>query len=349
MAAYISFQPSDFFNTLLWTGDGSASRSLTGVGFQPDFTWIKPRSTTIEHNLYDSPRGATWALQSNNDEAQGQNNGYGWLSAFDADGFTVVEGGSNASRVNDNTVTYVGWNWKMGTTSGLSGGTITPSSYSISTTGGQSVIAYTGTGSAGTIPHGLGVTPQMIILKETSNATDWAVYHIKVGNAKFLKLNTDAAQAATSNWNSTSPTTSLFSVGSGDQSNTSGRTYVAYCFASIKGYSKFGGYTGNGNADGPFVYTGFRPAYIMLKCITGGSSNWAIFDPKREGYNVDNDALYADTTAVEATSDDIDILSNGFKLRNTGFTLNTSADTYIYAAFAEFPLVSSNSKAGTAR
>ena len=236
----------------------------------------------------------------------------------------------------------------MGTTSGLTGGTITPSGYSISTTAGQSVIAWTGTGSAGTIPHGLGVTPKMIIVKETSHATNWAVYHSVWGNTKFKQLNTTAVLATTSNWNDTSPTSSLFSVGGGDQTNTSGRTYVAYCFAPVRGYCHIGSYIGNGYANGPFVYTGFKPGFVMI-VRTDSTYDWTMFDNKRIGYNPENYFLWANSTAADGTTDYMDILSNGYKIIGTTQGINGGTSEYVYIAFAANPIVSSNDIPGVAR
>ena len=247
MAEFISFQPSDFFNVVLYTGNSTADRQIT-LGFQPDMAWAKSRTNTENHALFDSVRGG-YRIMPDQDNAQDSNAG---VTAWNSTGYVI----GSSDSFNSNSQDFVNWAWKMGTPSGLAGGTITPSGYSFSTTAGQSVIAWTGTGSAGTIPHGLGKTPDMIIVKETSHTTNWAVYSTLVGKSGFLKLNTTAAEeGGTTNWNSTLPTASLFSVGGGGQTNTSGRTYVAYCFANIPGYSKSGYFVGNSNSDGPFFYT----------------------------------------------------------------------------------------------
>ena len=342
MAVYISFQPKDFFNSVLYTGNGS-TQSITGVGFQPDFIWIKCRNDTRNHQLQDSVRNDfDNIINSDSDGAQGTfTDG---VTAVGSDGFSV---GARAA-LNTTSDTLVSWNWKMGTTSGLSGGTITPSGYSISTTAGQSVIAWTGTGSAGTIPHGLGVTPKMIIVKETSHATNWAVYHSVWGNTKFKQLNTTAVLATTSNWNDTSPTSSLFSVGGGDQTNTSGRTYVAYCFAPVRGYCHIGSYIGNGYANGPFVYTGFKPGFVMI-VRTDSTYDWTMFDNKRIGYNPENYFLWANSTAADGTTDYMNILSNGYKIIGTTQGINGGTSEYVYIAFAANPIVSSNDIPGMAR
>ena len=349
MAAYISFQPSDFFNNVIYTGTGS-SNAVTGVGFQPDLTWIKSRSNTYAHGLTDSVRGVKETLFSDTDGAEVTYD-YG-LTVFGADGFTVI----SDNIFNGSGPTYASWNWKMGTTSGLTGGTITPSSYSISATAGQSIIAYTGNGVAGaTIPHGLGVAPDFFIVKNLEDSsTDWDTYQSAVANFgltpedKYLILNASGAIGDNTFWNDTAPTSTVFSVGNASKQNESGKTYVAYCFASVKGYSKFGGYTGNGNADGAFIYTGFRPSFVLVKS-TSGAGSWAMFDDKRLGYNVDNDHVSGNTTAAEQTDDTLDIVSNGFKTRNTTNQVNGSGWTYCYAAFAKNPIISSNGVPGVAR
>ena len=338
MAEYISFQPSDFFNTVLWTGTG-ASQAITGVGFQPDFVWGKKRSGAYFHGLFDSARGATKYIQSDATAAEVTNAES--LKTFDVDGFTA----GTIGVLNEVAATYVGWNWKAGTTTGLTGGTITPSAYSINTTSGFSAIAYTGNAISGaTVPHGLGVAPKMIIVKALDVGENWRVYHTGVDTSpqdKYMILDTTAAVAdATWVWNDTAPTSTLFSLGTGGSVNASGDDFIAYCFADVKGYSKFSSYTGNGNADGPFIYTGFRPSFVMVKKTAGES--WAIIDDKRLGYNVANYQLFANATSIDTTETRADIVSNGFKVRTTNSEYNTVTGTYIYAAFAEFPIVSSN-------
>ena len=339
MAEFISFQPSDFFNVVLYTGNATADRQIT-LGFQPDMAWAKSRTNTENHALFDSVRGG-YRIMPDQDNAQDANTG---VTAWNSTGYVI----GSSDSFNSNSQDFVNWAWKMGTTSGLSGGTITPSGYSISTTAGQSVIAWTGTGSAGTIPHGLGVTPKMIIVKETSHATNWAVYHSVWGNTKFKQLNTTAVLATTSNWNDTSPTSSLFSVGGGDQTNTSGRTYVAYCFAPVRGYCHIGSYIGNGYANGPFVYTGFKPGFVMI-VRTDSTYDWTMFDNKRIGYNPENYFLWANSTAADGTTDYMNILSNGYKIIGTTQGINGGTSEYVYIAFAANPIVSSNDIPGMAR
>ena len=341
MAEFISFQPSDFFNVVLYTGNATADRQIT-LGFQPDMAWAKSRTNTENHALFDSVRGG-YRIMPDQDNAQDANTG---VTAWNSTGYVI----GSSDSFNSNSQDFVNWAWKMGTPSGLSGGTITPSGYSISTTAGQSIIAYTGTGSAGTIPHGLGKTPDMILVKETSNATNWAVYTTIVGKSNFLILNTDASEASTSNWNSTLPTSSLFSIGAGGQVNTSGRTYVAYCFANIPGYSKAGSYVGTGNADGVFVYTGFRPAMVIVK-DTNNNEDWWMVDYKRSAYNPTDKIITPDQNIAEVQDTGYfgDMVSNGFKMKSTNVSFNASGNYFTYLAFAEFPLVSSNDVPTVAR
>ena len=347
MAAYITFQPKDYFSTVLYTATGS-SLGVTGVGFQPDLTWIKNRDAADFHVLTDAVRGVTKYWQSNDTAAEVTNAES--LKSFDSDGFTV----GTQAEVNTNTEDYVSWNWKAGTTTGIAGSpTITPTSYSFNATSGFSIIKYDGDGSSGaTVPHGLGVAPKMIIVKATVT-TPWAVYQDGVDATAsedyYLVLNTNAARSdSDGRWSDTAPGTSLFTLGNDGTVNDSSRTYIAYCFAEKKGYSNFGSYTGNGNVDGPFIYTGFRPAYIMFK-KTNAVGEWVVYDTKRLGYNGANSYLEPSTTDDDDGNDQMDFLANGVKIRNPGSYSNTSAGSYIYAAFSEFPIVSSNDIPGTAR
>ena len=341
--AYISFQPSDFFGTKLYTGTGS-SNAITGVGFQPDFTWIKGRTAGEDHMLFDAVRGVTKNIHSNVSDAEATDAAD--FTSFDSDGFTVGTG----NYTNQNTNTFVSWNWKMGTTSGLSGGTLTPSAYSINTTARQGIYTYTGTGSTATIAHGLGVTPTAIFIKKTSGAENWAVYSKSMGNTKYTILNTyGAIQTGTAFWNDTSPTDTVFTIKDNVSVNTSGQTYVAYVFCDTPGYFKQGAYTGNGNTDGALVYTGFAPSYVFLK-NDADSENWHAYDNKRNAYNVRSLTLDPDQANAEYTiANGVDFLANGFKLRISASACNGSGATYRYFAWAAFPFVSSNSKAGTAR
>ena len=345
--AYISFQPSDHFNPLLWSGTGGSS-AKTGVGFAPDLAWIKSRTNTENHCLSDTVRGANKQLRSDVDEAE--SSGTDDLTAFDGDGFTLGNGG----KVNASGQTYVGWSWKAGTTTGIVGSpSITPTSYSFNATSGFSIIEYTGNGVSGaTLPHGLNAVPRLMIMKNRDATMDWVSYHQPMGNTKYLVLNsTAAAGTSTTRWNDTTPGATLFTIGDTDKLNSDTVDYIAYVWAPIKGYSSFGQYTGNGNANGSFAYTGFRPAFVMIK-RTNHTTDWRMYDNTRLGYNVDNNDLAANTNAAEGTGDEIDLLSNGFKLRigaDAPNPLNGTSASYLYMAFAEFPFVSSNDVAGVAR
>ena len=343
MAAYISFQPSDFFNPVLYTGTGS-ELTVTGVGFQPDWTWIKCRNAVNHQREYDAVRGANVVLYPNLSSLQYTLTQE--LKSWTSDGFVM----GTEAEINTNTNTYVGWNWKAGTTTGIAGSpSITPTAYSFNATSGFSIITYTGDGVAGgTVPHGLGVAPKFIIVKRLDGADNWMCYSSVIGNTKYLSLDTTAAEATWAlAWNDTSPTSTLFSLGT--QNNTNTYTYVAYCFTDIKGYSKFGSYEGNGNADGTFVYTGFRPAFVLGK-ITDGTDSWHMWDNKRDPSNVVERRLEANSSGAEHTSIDwMDFVSNGFKHRYGGGGNNNAGSSYIYAAFAEFPFVSSNSIPTVAR
>lgn len=352
--AYISFQPSDFFNTILYTGDGSNPRTLTGVGFDPDFVWIKNRSVAYGHGLSDSSRGTSKTLISNSDVAEQTNYSYGFVSAFSTDGFGVNAGASGDNFVNETGNNYAAWNWKAngGTTSSNTDGSIT-STVQANTTSGFSIVQYTGTGSNATVGHGLGVKPKLIIVKELEITKQWGVFHDAMGATKYLKLNTtDAAITAADIWNNTNPTSSVFSIGGASVSNPQGRTMIAYCFAETKGFSRFGSssYTGNGSSDGPFIYTGFRPGFVLGKRIDGAGNEWFMFDSKISPSNAVDTYLYASSNVAESGGTDrVDFLSNGFKWRNTAQAWNGSGASYIFMAFAEFPLIGSNGQVGTAR
>jgi len=346
--AYISFQPKDYFNTVTYAGNSSSTQALTGVGFQPDWVWIKQRNLAYSHVLFDAVRGVGKNLQSNGTTAEETNNSVGYLSAFDSDGFTVSQGSSSGDRVNG-AYNYVGWNWKAnGAGSSNTDGSIT-STVSANTTSGFSIVTYTGTGSNATIGHGLNSAPSVVICKQLNATQQWINYHKAIGATKYLHLNASDASATSSTvWNDTDPTSSVFSVGTAVNCNGSGNTYVAYCFAEKKGFSKIGSYVGNGNADGTFIYTGFKPAFIMIK-RTDSSASWVMFDSKRLGYNVANYQLYANSNTSYGNNVLLDITSQGFKCRANHLDVNGSGATYIYMAFAEAPLVSSNGVPATAR
>jgi hypothetical protein len=330
-------KPSLYFNTKLYTGNGTDARSITGVGFQPDWVWIKDRDSTGYHNIFDSIRGATKRIHTNTTGSE--NTTAESLQSFNSDGFTV---GTN-TEVNKNNDNYASWNWKAGTTSGITttGADITPSSYSMNATSGISIIKFTGNGVDGAkIAHGLGAVPELIISKRLENSNYWAVYH-KTDATDYLVLNTTAAFSDAPIWKDTAPTSVYYQTDNSTSVNPSGETVVAYCFKSVKGYSKIGTYTGNGNANGTFVYTGFKPAFTIIKQSSASGQNWQITDNKRNSFNTVDKLLYANENNAEVTSGShpIDFLSNGFKCRGTGSGNNTSGATYIYMAFAAEPLV----------
>jgi len=338
-------KPNLHFNTKLYTGNGSV-RSITGIGFQPDWVWHKYRGGAGGHNLFDALRGATKRLRS--DSANAQNTGADTLTSFDSDGFSLGAD-TTGDGVNINGYSNVTWNWKAnGQGSANTTGTINTTYTSANTTAGFSICTWTGTGTAGTIGHGLNAVPRMIIIKRIDSADTWWVYHVSNSEANssndaYLALNEQNAASTSGGsglFNSTAPTSSVFSVGTNTGVNGSGGTYVAYVFAEKKGFSKFNQYEGNSNAFGTFVYTGFKPAFLIVKPIDA-SDNWVIQDNKREGYNPDNDFLYANSSAAENDADIIDLLSNGFKMRSSGNTNNRSS-TFVYWAIAENPLVGSN-------
>jgi hypothetical protein len=334
---------ASYMAATLYTGNGyptagtqTIANTVGSVAFQPDFVWIKRRDASSSHTLTDSVRGVNSQLFSNLTAAQETNTDH--VTAFTSSGFSLGSGTSGTyPSTNNNGGTYVGWQWKGGGTAvSNTSGSIT-SSVSANTTSGFSVATYTGTGVAGTIGHGLGVAPSMIIVKSRSAVGAWPVYHTSLGNGSNLVLNTTAATATSSTiWNATSPTSSVFSVGINTDSNTVTVTYVAYCFAAIKGFSAFGSYTGNGSTDGPFVYLGFRPRYVMFK-RTDVACDWYTIDTSRATYNVINPYLLPNKANVEATDLSWDILSNGFKLRTTYGDVNGSGANIVYAAFAENP------------
>jgi hypothetical protein len=347
LAASTIVKGNTVMDATIWSGDGTSPKAQTNAaGFQPDLVWIKNRSVAYSHNLFDSVRGSGTArsLQSDNTNSEATNASntalYGYLSAFNSNGFSTTNGTDPTSSsiwVNASGQTYVGWNWKAG------GAAVTNTSGSISAqvsanpTAGFSVVTYTGTGANATVGHGLGVAPKMIIVKQRNGTFTWRVYHASLANTQVLFLSaTDAATTETTAWNSTTPASSVFSVGTSNGTNGSTNTYVAYCWSEIDGFSKFGSYTGNGSTDGPFVYTGFRPKFILRKGTISAGINWSIIDSSRNTYNLANANLFPNTSGAESVpSGEVDITSNGFKVRSTSF--NNSGEVYIYACYAENP------------
>ena len=322
-----------------YTGTLLSNAVTNTAGFKPDLVWIKSRSAATDNKLTDSVRGTTKGLISNTTGAETTD--IQGLTAFGTGGFTV---GTNTDY-NNLAATYVGWQWQagQGTTSSNTSGSIT-STISVNASAGFSIVTYTGTGSNATVGHGLGVAPSMVIVKSRSDAsTYWCVYQSAIWATSgtdytlLLPLTNGAASRPTL-FNSTQPSSTVFSIGTNGGVNNSGSTYVAYCWSEIAGFSKFGSYTGNGSTDGPFVYTGFRPKFVLLKVSSGTTANWVIIDSARNTYNVMNSQLNPDASDAEYSgSNIIDTLSNGFKLRNTPSTFNGSGNTYIYACFAENP------------
>ena len=351
------------FQTATYTGTGSGF-SVTNSGnsnLKPDWVWVKDRGATNDHKLTDSMRlnssnQPTLTLESNTSAAEYDDSGEGSdaTTSFNTDGFTI---GTNGNYNTDGN-TYVAWQWKA------NGGTATGSfsesgnnpavSFQANTAAGFSICTYTGTGGNGSFAHGLGVAPEWVIIKGRDTATDGMVYHGANTSAPETDALTLPENSATSDnagwWQDTAPTSSSVYIGTHDRVNTDGKLFIAYCFAPIQGYSKFGGYVGTGNADGPFLYTGFKPAWVMIK-ETGATGSWHIFDNTRKVGNVSDSILYADLQNAEATSqtgNPIDILSNGFKCRGGGNDTNLDDGTYVYMAFAEHPFVSSEGVPTTA-
>ena len=340
--------PSEHFNTVLYTGNNTADTAITGVGFQPDWTYIKSMSPAGSSNLYDAVRGVSaGGLTSNATAAEYYSSDQ--FTSFDSDGFTLPA--DTAGYSNYNTRTYVAWNWKANgsgsaNTDGDMAETVTVSA---NTDAGFSIVTYTGDGSAGTVGHGLSKAPDMVIVKSRSAAGHWYVYHSGNTSApetdRLLLSTVNITDDDAAYWNDTAPTSSVFTVGTNSDVNTDDNTYVAYCFHSVDGFSKFGSYTGNNDDDGTFVYTGFRPKLVILKTNVTGTDSWMMYDTEREPYNLADTALFADTSGAESTSaaKAIDILSNGFKMRGADGAVN-DAHTYVYMAWAETPFKYSNAR-----
>ena len=330
---------SDYFNPVIYNGTGN-TLSITSLDFAPNWVWIKRRNGNAGHKLQDSVRGAAKQLTSNNTNAEQSNSDI--VTSLNSNGFTL----STNTDVNGSGGTYVAWNWKAGTSftndaSATGIGSI-DSTGSVNTDAGFSIISWTSPNSnANTIAHGLGAVPKMIIMKKRGGTGGWITYHQAMGNTHGMFLSTTSAQEDNAAFfNDTSPTSTVFTTGT--DAALINNTMIAYCFADVQGFSKMGSYVGNGNADGPFVYTGFKPAFVMTKKMTG-SSQWVMFDNKRSPINYVQRRLQANNSAAENTDDnqDFDILSNGFKSRRAAGDWNSDGDTFIYMAFAENPFVTS--------
>ena len=348
--AYSSIvKPTDYFNTVLYNGNDASSHAITGVGFQPDWVWIKARNSTKPHCLFDPVRGVQKFLSSDSNGSETSDSTT--LLSFDSDGFTIGASGKiNAAGHND-----ISWNWKAGNSSGSSNsdGSIT-STVSANTTAGFSIVQFVGNETSGdTVGHGLGSVPAMIIIKKksTSSSQDWVVNHKGLANQTQAHLTLNTTNASGNNttlFDNTAPTSSVFSVGANSATNASGATYIAYCFAEKKGYSRFGSYTGNGLDDGPFVYTGFKPAFVLGK-RTDNAGGWWMSDNKRSnGFNLNDEYLISNSSNTEQDDGSFasDFLANGWKARATNGNFNADDGTYVYMALAENPFVANDS--GTA-
>ena len=319
-------------DSVLYTGDGTAGNTITGLNFAPDLVWLKVRATySYNHELYDTVRGVGERLLSSGPNAEVYDANY--LQQFNSDGFQLGSG----SGQNTNNASYVSWTWKGGGTAvSNTNGSIT-SSVSANPSAGFSIVSYTGTGSNATVGHGLNAAPKFVVVKNRDTSADWSVWHSAYPATKFTELNTTvAATLASSFWNDTEPTSTTFSVGTHTTVNESTKAMIAYCWAPVEGYSAFGSYIGNSNADGPFVYTGFKPQFIIWKQIDVARS-WLMFDNARNPYNVVTQILYPNLTQGESSLATVDFLSNGFKLRVSGNNYNLLNGEYMYAAFAEHP------------
>ena len=357
--AYTSIDdPSAYFQVATYTGAG-ANQTVTNDGnsdLQPDWLWIKRRNAGYAHALFDSNRGLGSSnppmLESNSTAAENSNQN--WISGVGTDSFTI---GINEQNLSNTSGTYVAWQWKVngGTTSSNTDGDLT-STVQVNQTAGISIFTYTGKDPIEPldIGHGLGSVPDVFIIKRRNGGSrNWGVYH-KDMNATpqngYIRLNESAGYVAASSWwRNEAPTSTIIKTGEQADVNQPNDTFVGYAFKGIQGYSKFGKYTGNGNADGTFVYTGFKPACVITKEVSSAGGNWRIFDNKRAGFNEDNYRLTPNETSTESTAVHLDLLSNGFKFRNTGTSYNGSGDSYIYMAWGENPFVSSTGIPTTAR
>ena len=332
---------TDYFNTKLYTGNGS-TQSITGVGFQPDFTWLKSRSASTDHQLFDAVRGTGKSLISNNTDVE--YSGSNLLTAFGTDGFSL----GDHAPLNGNGVTFASWNWKAnGAGSTNYDGSIN-TTVSVNTTSGFSIVKWTGNSTAGeTIGHGLGVTPKVVIIKRLNGAAQSWICKFPTATDGYLALDTTDAISASSGWLPVS--NSLITLANNWSAyNNNGNDFIAYCFADVQGFSKFGSYVATGTADSAFCYTGFSPAFVMIKRTDGGDS-WVTIDNKRDTYNQTSKTLHADLADAEIDRQSLDFLSNGFKIRAGNGLINGTGNNHTYMAFAEAPLVGTNNVPANAR
>ena len=344
-------KPSNYFDTLIYSGNGSNGHAISGLDFQPDWVWLKNRNTGNTHEAFDSVRGATKTLYPDRSDEEYVNS-TGSLTSFNSDGFTVGSGdGANKSGSG-----IASWNWKAGTSftndaSSTGIGSI-DSAGSFNNDAGFSIVTYTGNGSSGaTVKHGMNQKPSMFIIKDRDNSNEgWMVYHTSLGATKYMRLNeTGAAATGSVYFNNTEPTNSVFTIGNNDVVNKSGDKYVTYCFAEKKGYSKFGSYAANENVDGTFIYLGFKPAFIILK-QTNLARDWHMFDNKRSPFNAVGKYLRPNQSGAEDSGEEyVDFLSNGYKIKNTGNRFNDAGGTYIFMAFSSEPFTTSSGVPATAR
>jgi len=325
-------KPSDYFNTVTYVANQTDNRQIT-VGFQPDFTWLRDRDQAVSHQLYDGVRGALKALASNNANAESTETDT--LKSFNSTGFTLGTGWGNQTTGDD----YVAWNWlgANGTASNTDG-SIT-STVSANTTSGFSIVSYSGDGgSSSTVGHGLGAIPKMVIIKCKTTTTSWQNW----GDG-YTRLSLNNTDGDLGNYGMTRGASTVTLPNGINDWNGSGQDYIMYCWSEVKGFSKFGSYTGNGSTDGTFVYTGFKPAFVIIKG-TVVAGDWCLFDNKRSEFNLTNKLLLPNTSDAESTPSTrvIDILSNGFKIRGSSSDVNSSGNSHIYMAFAEEPLVGDN-------
>tara|TARA_X000001388_G_scaffold74692_1_gene68107 strand:- start:449 stop:1588 length:1140 start_codon:yes stop_codon:yes gene_type:complete len=370
MADYTTIDdPSAHFQVATYTGNTSAPRNITNDGnsnLKPDLIWGKNRTTAGTNNIitnstlgFDPANTDSLLSTDSSGGVNTPNPTYGYVSAALTDGFTIASGGTNDDSFNENSSEFVAWQWKAngGTTASNTTGNGIDSVVQANTTAGFSIVTYDGNGtqSGQTVGHGLGAVPKMILSKDrdaTSNVPNWRVYHQALGNTKYMTLDTDAAVATYNDWDNTDPTSSVYSVGGAGgytPTNTNNTEYIAFVFAEVQGFSKFGSYIANGNADGPFVYTGFKPSLLILRNSTNSGYNWWILDNKRNAFNLTDEVLYTNLTAAEfdgsghASNMGVDFLSNGFKVRTTNTAINNTGATNIYMAWAENPFVTSTS------